>query len=252
MRHKMHNALNRIPEKDTDEIEEKRVARITHEPIFEVKHIPPKYDVSEENLLSLIEIFHWKGTFQYPLLKVEVSKSGLPPTNIEYNLKGRLKPPGNYPDLPEFRNILFGMLDVTMLGGLVISVTGIVFEADYDWAVFYFRNLGNYLDGKLGTVNWISKIADFRNDLSSTVGISEQPRREAREGGPTVETQVMYEIFSRLKKENPQWTQVKLAEEAMLRKEVSKFITDDTVRNVWRAMKGSRGWEKWKRADKIR
>jgi len=66
-----------------------------------------------------------------------------------------------------------------------------------------------------------------------------------QQSDPTARTQERGLVFKRLKKENPTWSQARLALEA--NRELYEVVTADTVRNVYRAM----GW-KWERADRIR
>ena len=69
--------------------------------------------------------------------------------------------------------------------------------------------------------------------------------RASREGGPTARTQMRAEVFRRLKKEHPRWSQVTVAMKAQ--GELDEIVSADTVRNTYRAME----WE-WERADRIR
>ena len=66
-----------------------------------------------------------------------------------------------------------------------------------------------------------------------------------KEYGSTIRTQKRYEVFSKLKKEHPTWSQAKVAQEAY--KELGEFVTDNTVRNTYRLMR-----KKWDRGDCVR
>jgi len=92
-----------------------------------------------------------------------------------------------------------------------------------------------------------SLIAEIRQ-LFQTVS-DEQAAPQAGTGkkkfGPTARTQERAKVFKRLKELHPEWSQAKVAMEAC--DELGEFVTEDTVRNTYRAM----GW-KWERADRIR
>lgn len=62
---------------------------------------------------------------------------------------------------------------------------------------------------------------------------------------PNLRTRLRFEVFFKLKEENPNWTQEKMALES--RKLLDEDITAETVRNTYRLM-----GEKWKRGDRTR
>ena len=71
------------------------------------------------------------------------------------------------------------------------------------------------------------------------------PVETGRQGKPTYKTQVRAEVFKRIKDEHPEYSYFRVATEAQ--NELGDGITDETVRNAYRAM----GW-KWGRADRVR
>ena len=66
--------------------------------------------------------------------------------------------------------------------------------------------------------------------------IQETFRKHAdkRKRGPTVDTQALFDVFSRLKIENPNWTQNKVAIEAS--EILNQDVNADKVRNTYRTM----------------
>jgi hypothetical protein len=62
---------------------------------------------------------------------------------------------------------------------------------------------------------------------------------------PTFRTQTRGDVFKRLKDKHPEWSQARVAMEAI--EELGEDVTENTVRNTYRLL----GW-KWERGDRIR
>lgn len=67
----------------------------------------------------------------------------------------------------------------------------------------------------------------------------------SRQAGPTLRTQLRYQVFSRLKAANPTWSQDRVAAESY--DELGEIVTAETVRNTYRLM-----GKAWERGDRIR
>jgi hypothetical protein len=121
------------------------------------------------------------------------------------------------------------------------------------WLAWYILEK---VGGRRRADEWLERVTAGTTEMNESfkevlapVAFGSGPERSegnpSREGGPTAKTQARADVFKRLKDEHPDWTQLHVATKAC--EELEESVTEDTVRNTYRAM----GW-KWKRGDRIR
>jgi len=117
--------------------------------------------------------------------------------------------------------------------------------------MFPLGNSKQYVKCLDGCKNQLMK--DVLNQLKNKIEIIfrdplvqvNDPHKETEPLGPNYRTKLRGDVFRKLKTDHPTWSQVKVADEAC--EELGEDVTQDTVRNTYRAM----GW-KWERGDRIR